>query len=87
MKSNKRAIRRHHYNRLKKKCLKWQWIDDDIDKKILGKIISAPQWCRSFCCANQRKFHGKTIKEKEYLKITKDDLTDYLFYREDYDFK
>ncbi len=92
MKSDKRSIRRHHYKRLKKKCskyLSWSWglENEEIDSRTLGKIIATPQWCSRMCCANERQFGGKTIKEKEYLKVTEEDLQNYLYNEDNYDFK
>jgi hypothetical protein len=61
-----RAIRRHHYDRLKKKRkLYWGGYDYPNDEKTLGKIVSTPQMCSRYCCGNPRRHRGEvTLQEK-----------------------
>jgi len=84
MKSNKRSVRRHHYNRLKKsRAHYWGYEGMFRDYKrmnheILGQVISTPQRCSCSVCGNQRKYYGKTLKEKIYFLSTEEELLDYL---------
>lgn len=67
MKNNKRAIRRHHYRRLKKKR-KYNWGHDDIhwpmEDSLMGFAANTPKPCsKTWCCGNPRELYGKPVSE------------------------
>ena len=67
IKYSKRAIRRHHYQRLKKKRQHyWQWPTDNqlLVGASLGICVNTPASCSASCCGNPRRHFGeKTIQE------------------------
>ena len=80
MKSTKRSVRRHHYARLKKARRHYWGLEgnDETEEAFLGMLVSTPSRCNCFQCANYRKNFGKTYKEKEFYRITEEELKDYL---------
>lgn len=71
----KSAIRRHHYERLKK-TRKWYWggpaescpqpnciIFELSEEERLGKLARTPHPCSRFCCSNRRRFEGPRVSE------------------------
>lgn len=67
----RRAIRRHHANRLKRKRSKYHNIGDEPSKKGIGKCYQTPCLCSCWMCGNQRRVYGAGIKElRDRLKYT-----------------
>lgn len=68
-----RSIRRHHYQRLKKKRQHyWQWPTDNqvLTGASLGICTNTPANCSDMCCGNPRRHFGEiTIQEKRQEKI------------------
>ncbi len=62
----KRAIRRHHIERLKAKRIKEDyWCDKMDNPRLLGICVNTPHPCSCYVCGNPRKhFNEKTIQEK-----------------------
>ncbi len=62
MKISKRAIRRHHYERLKKKRQNyWRGI---LSAERVGFVVNTPHPCSCYLCGNPRKHFGElTIQE------------------------
>ncbi len=55
----KRAIRRHHYQRLKNKRQHyWKWPTDEglLEDVSLGICVNTPTLCSSPCCGNPRRY-------------------------------
>lgn len=63
MKFSKRAIRRHHYSRLKKKRKNyWGWAESD---RKTGILANTPATCSCFMCGNPRRQIGEiSLQEK-----------------------
>jgi hypothetical protein len=62
---SKRALRRHHLERLKRKRSKCHWGRELTDPKYIGIAVSTPKTCSGPCCGNPRKWWGeKTIQER-----------------------
>ncbi len=63
LKNHKRALRRHHRNRLKRKR-KYYWggtIEENAKSHLL---IDTPKACSCFMCGNPRKyFNAATLQE------------------------
>lgn len=74
MKSSKKAIRRHHYNRLKKKR-RWYWGRELRDNEI-GFVVNTPHPCSRICCGNPRR-HCGTISLQEKMQLEKERYGDY----------
>ena len=67
---SKRAMRRHHYQRLKKKRNKYY--GGVSDKREIGLFANTPKICSDICCGNPRRHFGEiTIQER---KAEKNDL-------------
>lgn len=68
-KSMKRALRRHHKDRLKKKRKHyWFGYEEPMNDKMLGMVSTTPHPCSGHCCGNPRKWFGElTIQEKRNL--------------------
>lgn len=51
----KRALRRHHANRIKARVSKWGWVSDD--PATIGIIATTPKRCGKHCpcCETNRK--------------------------------
>ncbi len=66
MKLSKRAIRRHHYNRLKKNR-RYYWGRELKDDEV-GFVVDTPHPCSRYCCGNPRKwFLEISTQEKRQL--------------------
>ena len=67
---SKRAIRRHHYARLKekhRKILLFQWGEDEkfVTPFRLGFAANTPHACSRYCCGNLRRHTGeRTLQER-----------------------
>lgn len=62
----KRALRRHHYNRLKRKVKKS--FLGILENDILGFVANTPHCCSCTMCGNPRK-HFKFKTKQEILSI------------------
>ncbi len=63
---SKRAIRRHHYQRLKKK--RQHYWGNVLNEDDLGFVVSSPHPCSCYMCGNPRKwFNEISIQEKRQL--------------------
>ncbi len=68
MKLSKRAIRRHHYIRLKKKRKYYWGVGRELEADELGFVVSTPHPCSCYCCGNPRKwFLEISTQEKRQL--------------------
>jgi hypothetical protein len=64
-KNLKRALRRHHFNRMKRKYLKQKFWFFSPDDRIIGITARTPAQCSCYMCGNPRKhYKEKTIQEK-----------------------
>ena len=67
-KSLKRALRRHHYRRLKRKRKRF-WYGADfapMGPRHLGMAVTTPKVCSCWMCGNPRRyFREKTLQEKK----------------------
>lgn len=64
----KRALRRHHYNRLKVKR-RFYWSGDwkALDERQRGLVVDTPCPCSCWMCGNPRRYFGElTIQEKRH---------------------
>ncbi|MBC8427270.1 MAG: hypothetical protein H8D97_00070 [Proteobacteria bacterium] len=67
---SKRAIRRHHKERLKRTRRNY-WAMDwnrkynqlEVENKLIGIVINTPHPCSKMCCGNQRQYEGSPIRE------------------------
>lgn len=67
-KNMRRAIRRHHYRRLKNKRKHyWPTLDNmPLTDAALGICTNTPATCSGICCGNPRRHFGEvTIQEKK----------------------
>ena len=55
------TIRRHHFNRLKKKRLQYRW-----GAPVHPKILNTPATCSCYMCGNPRK-HWKRVTRQEVI--------------------
>ena len=70
---SKRAVRRHHYQRLKKKR-EWYWggpVGTEVgvrytqtEEERLGALASTPHPCSCIGCANLRRIEGPPMQER-----------------------
>lgn len=70
-KNRKRAIRRHHYDRLKKTRKNYwgrTWNNHPMDEGQLGVVANTPTPCSCFGCGNPRKYF-KTITTQEWKSL------------------
>ena len=85
MKDMKRAVRRHHYARIKKKMVKREihnrYYDasyDDIDWEYINWLASiyanTPKVCSCWMCANERKLYGISLQEYRNLLSFKEQI-------------
>ena len=67
---SKRALRRHHRERLKRKRASyWLGYTWPMDERLLGMVVSTPHPCSSYCCGNPRKWFGElSIQERKYFQ-------------------
>jgi hypothetical protein len=70
MKDNKRALRRHHIERLKKSRL-FHWGRNLTGRhKELGKAVNSPCSCSCCLCGNPRKWwNEKSIQERRQMYV------------------
>ena len=69
MQFSKRAIRRFHYQRLKKKRIKnnyWSHLKND---RHLGICIDTPKLCSCWLCGNPRKYFGEKSRQEIKFQI------------------
>lgn len=75
MKTNSRAIRRHHQARLKKARAvhdRMDHIGSEHYPRALGKYVQTPARCSCWMCGNPRKyFHERTKAEQCFDDIEK----------------
>jgi hypothetical protein len=62
----KRALRRHHYKRLKVKRKRyWNGNMNALSPKHAGMVVSTPKICSQHCCGNPRKWwKERKLQEK-----------------------
>ena len=80
MKSTKRSQRRHQYARLRNKRKHYwnNWDKELPNPRMLGLILHTPTMCSCLTCGNPRKWwKSKTLKEKLYTQILKDELINF----------
>lgn len=76
MSTNKRAVRRHHQERLKKRRKHYWGYDstgirpNNMDEKQLGLVANTPCPCSCFGCGNPRK-HFKELTKAERIASLK----------------
>jgi len=66
--TSKRARKRNHYDRIKRKRLRYLNFQNGLDhsERRLGKLVSTPKPCSCYMCGNPRKYWGeKTLREIE----------------------
>lgn len=67
---SKRAIRRHHVNRLKTKRKFHFGMDFSNDPVAVSRLVRTPTPCSCWMCGNERKYFGKkTIQEQKHEQI------------------
>lgn len=73
---SKKAVRRHHYQRLKEKRIKENYWGYDKNDKSLGICINTSKTCscriptsRDKLCGNQRKYFAKETRQERKIKI------------------
>ncbi len=73
MKTNQRAVRRHHYQRLKKNRRDYWRSPEEVEltKKELGRVANTPHPCScSMGCGNPRRVTGeRTAQERKVYQI------------------
>jgi len=75
---SKRALRRHHYQRLKKKVLSHSalWWREEKDIRVIGLLTNTPKICsKPGCCGNPRILYGSTKQEKLHQLKFKEEAT------------
>lgn len=72
MKNMKRALRRHHLERLKWARRWYHGLDLWQNAKWIGRAIHTPQSCSCWACGNQRKWFGRTLQEVRGLRYIDD---------------
>tara|TARA_S200002703_G_scaffold154371_1_gene157065 strand:- start:227 stop:520 length:294 start_codon:yes stop_codon:yes gene_type:complete len=87
MKNMKRALRRHHYDRLKKKWKKklrndWFWtpesINDDLITRWVGSYTRTQTVCSSCLgCINPRKYESVTLQEQCNMLSFEEQMNEY----------
>ncbi len=61
---SKRAIRRHHYQRLKRKRIRNNyWLHNKTNRQ-LGICINTPKPCSCFMCGNPRKYFKENKRQE-----------------------
>jgi hypothetical protein len=58
-----RALRRHHYQRLKNKRKRYWDRSVDLEQRELGMVVSTPHPCSCWLCNKQRKRFGPKFSE------------------------
>lgn len=58
-KPSSRALRRHHYERLKNTRSHYWGHSVPLSPSALGKVADTPCLCSCFMCGNPRKWHGE----------------------------
>lgn len=61
----KRALRRHHRNRLKSKRINLNYWCKDKDDRLLGISINTPCPCSCFMCGNPRKYYNEVTRQEK----------------------
>ena len=68
---SKRALRRHHRDRLKRKRASYWFGKEDNNPRKLGMLVSTPQICSCSGCGNPRRHKWedkRTIQERKYFQ-------------------
>lgn len=64
----KRAIRRHHYQRLKRNRRAYWHVD--LTPREIGMVVTTPHPCScAGGCGHQRKVYGPTVQEKRFSEV------------------
>lgn len=67
----KRALRRHHMDRLKRKRATYWFGKEDNNERKLGILVSSPHPCSCSACGNPRR-NGwdkkHTVQERKYFQ-------------------
>ena len=76
MKDTRRALRRHHRQRMIASALKsWNIVglpEEDRRQRALRRYDNM-QWCSCYLCGHRRKYQGPTIQELRQLCAVKHD--------------
>jgi len=60
-----RAIRRHHYERLKRKRIRDNyWYHGTLSERWLGIAINTPTPCSCWMCGNPRKYFKQKTRQE-----------------------
>ncbi len=79
MKSTKRALRRHHRQRMIRRVMRiWgvQWVDEDEEARRLRalRLYNNMSKCSCWICGNPRRYEGRpTLQEKRQLLAALED--------------
>ncbi|KLV05084.1 hypothetical protein ABT56_12845 [Photobacterium aquae] len=65
MKIAKRALRRHHIQRVKNNRKTFWGNSVNISNRRLGICASTPCVCSCWMCGNQRKYYGASFSDKK----------------------
>lgn len=64
-----KAERRHHRERLKKKCKNYWGLGNHREAptgRMLGILVNTPKRCSCFMCRNRRQDEGETVQERRH---------------------
>ncbi|TOB58840.1 hypothetical protein CGI58_23835 [Vibrio parahaemolyticus] len=65
MKNTKRALRRHHIQRVKNNRKSYWGNAASSSSRILGICVSTPCVCSCWMCGNQRQHNGVSFSDKK----------------------
>ncbi|EGR2692171.1 hypothetical protein D5E81_24530 [Vibrio parahaemolyticus] len=65
MKTAKRALRRHHLQRVKSNRKTYWGNSANISSRRLGICVSTPCVCSCWMCGNQRKHYGLSFSDQK----------------------
>ena len=67
----KRAIRRHHYQRLKRlRRKKWEWrLQEKISEGQAASYATTATPCSCWMCGNTRKYWGQVTMKEQIAKL------------------
>lgn len=78
-KSDKRAIRRHHAQRLRKNRKHYYGYDQspvEFLDRALGMVVHTAKLCSCYACGNSRNFYGNslaalTVREQSEVEVSR----------------
>ena len=74
MKETKRALRRHHRQRMIARALKsWNIVGRPEEERLQRALrrYDNMQWCSCYMCGQRRKWYGLTVQERRQLCAVK----------------